>query len=182
MDAGVVAALALPSGPEARGLPVPLVTILRDADGKISSARDEIETDDGKKQTRVSLRPLRELFAGNAKAPDLSRGPTPELEYLFVSLEAMVVRYCDVDGRDETDQDLERIFATLKRRPDGPAHGLHSYLRATARLYMSVHDVSQAEYEAVMGRLAKSARTFGAAPISRNYVETLRETFEEMVG
>jgi hypothetical protein len=52
-----------------------------------------------------------------------------------------------------------------------------SYLRAAARLYMSRNEISSAEYEAVMTRLAKSARTFATPPISRNYVATLRETF-----
>jgi hypothetical protein len=42
---------------------------------------------------------------------------------------------------------------------------------------MARKEVSQAEYEAVMSRLAKSARTFAMPPISRNYVATLRETF-----
>jgi len=47
-------------------------------------------------------------------------------------------------------------------------------------VYLSVRDVSQAEYEAVMSRLAKSARTFATPPISRNYLATLRQTFAAM--
>jgi hypothetical protein len=75
---------------------------------------------------------------------------------------------------------MERIFASLRRRPDSEGGRLHGYLRAAARLYLSAHDISQAEYEAVMNRLAKSARTFSMPPVSRNYLATLRQTFAEM--
>ena len=97
-------------------------------------------------------------------------------------LEYTVVRFCEADGRDETDQDMEQIYTLMRRRPDGDGGRLHSYLRAAARLYMSVHEVSAAEYEAVMRRLARSARTFSAPPISRNYLATLRATFAAMAS
>jgi hypothetical protein len=47
-------------------------------------------------------------------------------------------------------------------------------------MYMSIRDVSAAEYEAVMRRLTKSARSFSSPPISRNYLTTLRPTFAGM--
>jgi hypothetical protein len=75
-----------------------------------------------------------------------------------------------------TAQEMERIWSQLRRRPDTTDSTLHSYLRAAARRYMAQNEISQAEYEAVMTRLAKSARTFATPPISRNYVATLRET------
>jgi hypothetical protein len=95
-------------------------------------------------------------------------------------LEYTVLRFCEADGRDPTDQDMAAIYASLRRRPDSNGGKLHGYLRAAARLYLSVRDVSQAEYEAVFNRLAKSARTFSVPPISRNYVATLRQTFAGM--
>lgn len=97
-------------------------------------------------------------------------------------LEYTVVRFCEADGRDQTDQDVARIFAELRRRPDGEGGRMRGYLRAAAQLYLSVRDVSQAEYVAVMNRLAKSARTFSMAPISRNYLATLRQTFAGMTS
>jgi hypothetical protein len=125
---------------------------------------------------------VRELFRGDRKAPDLARGPTPELEPFFMLLEYTVVQFCEADGRDETDQEMERIYAHMRRRPDGDGGRLCSYLRAAARMYMSVRDVSAAEYEAVMRRLARSARGFSAPPLSRNYLATLRPTFAAMTS
>ena len=69
------------------------------------------------------------------------------------------------------------FHSQLRRRPDTVDCPLHSYVRAAAQVYLSVRDVSQMEYEAVMRRLAKSARTFAFAPVSRNYLDTLRQTF-----
>jgi hypothetical protein len=121
--------------------------------------------------------PLRTLFAGTAKAPDLSRGPTRELDPFFQFLEATVVSVCDATGRDETDQEMHRIYAQLRRRPDGKDCLMYACLQAAARMYMSHRTVSQAEYEAVMGRLSKSAKTFSSGHISRNDLGLLRETF-----
>jgi len=173
MDEAVATALAL-SG--SKGSLPPLV-IVRDDQGKVVAQRDGVHVQVGDSSQTLALRPVRELFTGDRKAPDLSRGPTPELEPLFMLLEYTVVRFCEADGRDQTDQDMEGIYSSLRRRPDGEGGRLHGYLRAAARLYMSAHDVSQAEYEAVMNRLAKSARTFSTPPISRNYLATLRQTF-----
>jgi hypothetical protein len=153
------------------------VEISRTLDGKIALIRDEVVIHaDGEEKT-LALKPLRELFSGSRKAPDLSRGPTPDLTPFFLLLEMTVVRFCDEDGRDETDQEMERIWSQLRRRPDSVDCALHSYLRAAARAYMSRRETSQAEFEAIMTRLAKSARTFGEKPLSRNYVATLRDTF-----
>lgn len=153
----------------------------RDAEGKLALLGDKIVVRSTAGETKaVSLRPVRELFAGTARAPDLSSGPTPKLMPFFLFLEMIVVRFCEEDGRDQTDQEMERVYSEMRRRPDGrPASRLHSYLRAAARLYMSKNDISEAEYDAVMRRLTKSARTFSMSPISRNYMATLRHTFEQ---
>jgi hypothetical protein len=84
----------------------------------------------GESRQTLALRPVRELFTGDRKAPDLSRGPTPELEPFFMLLEYTVVRFCSADGHDETDQEMERIFASLRRRPDGEGGRLHEYPRS----------------------------------------------------
>jgi hypothetical protein len=147
---------------------------------KQTSALDEfaIERDsDGKYIVPGGDAPLRSLFAGAAKAPNLAAGPTPELEPFFRFLEATVVTVCDATGRDETDEEMHRIYAQLRRRPDGKDCLMHSYLQAAARVYMSHRTLSQAEYEAVMGRLSKSAKTFSMGPTSRNYLMTLRDAF-----
>ena len=161
---------------------LPPLVIVRDGDGKIVTQSGGVQVHVGESRQTLALRPVRELFTGDRKAPDLSRGPTPELEPFFMLLEYTVVRFCEADGHDETDQEMERIFASLRRRPDGEGGRLHGYLRAAGRLYLSVRDVSQAEYEAVISRLTRSARTFSVPPVSRNYLATLRRTFAAMTS
>jgi hypothetical protein len=157
------------------------LTIVHGADGKVVARRDggELVVRTAAGETKIQLRPIRQLFVGNERAPDLSRGPTPKLMPLFAFLEVTILRFCEAEGRDETDQEMERIFSLLKRRPDSLDGPLHAYVRNAAQVFMALRDVSQAEYEAVLGRLAKSARTFAFPPISRNYLHTLRQTFPE---
>jgi hypothetical protein len=161
---------------------LPSLVIVRDAAGKVIKPRDGVQVHVGEGLETLALRPVRQLFTGNRKAPDLSQGPTPELEPFFILLEHTVVRFCEADGRDETDQEIEQIYSSVRRRPDGDSGRLGAYLVAAARLYTSVRDVSEAEYEAVMRRLTKSARTFSAPPLSRNYLTTLRATFAAMAS
>ncbi len=159
---------------------LPPLVIVRDDQGKVVAQSGGVLVHVGEGRETLALRPIRELFAGSRRPGDLSRGPTPELEPFFMLLEYTVVRFCEADGRDQTDQDMEHVYAELRRRPDGEGGRLRGYLRAAAQLYMSVRDVSQAEYDAVTSRLAKSARTFSSPPISRNYLATLRQTFAAM--
>ena len=161
---------------------LPSLVIVRDAAGKVIKPRDGVQAQGHEGQVELTLRPVRDLFTGDRRAPDLSRGPTPELEPFFMLLEYTVVRFCDADGRDETDQEMEQVYTLLRRRPDGGGGMLFAYLRAAARMYMSVRDVSAAEYEAVMRRLTKSARSFSMPPLSRNYLATLRPTFAAMTS
>jgi hypothetical protein len=160
--------------------PLPALVIVRDPGGKVLALRDHVEVDVGTTREALSLRSTRELFRGTRKAPDLARGPTPDLELFFMLLEYTLVRFCEADGRDETDQEMERVYTLLRRRPDSDGGPLYGYLRAAAQLYMSVRDVSEAEYEAVIRRLAKSCRSFSMQPLSRNYLATLRPTFAGM--
>jgi hypothetical protein len=150
----------------------------RDAQGKLALLGDDVVVRVNDEQKRVTLPRVQALFRGDAKAPSLEGEPSARLMPFFYLLEATVLRFCDEDGRDETDQEMERIYSELRRRPDGKDSALRSHLRAAARLYMMEHEVSLAEYEGVMRRLVKSARTFSMPPLSRNYVETLRSTIE----
>jgi hypothetical protein len=153
MDANIVAALA-PSDPsDSNYVSIPQLPFVRDGHGRLAALRDEVRLLVAGRETRLTFRPLRQLF-----------------------VEQTVVGFCDADGGDATDQEMEQIFGELRRRPDTAGGALRSYLRATAQLYLSLRDVSAAQYEAAMGRLAKSARTFSEAPISRNYLATRRET------
>jgi hypothetical protein len=59
------------------------------------------------------------------------------------------------------------------------ANPLFSYLRAASRLYLSLRDVSRAEFEAVANRLRVSARTFSAGIDSTNYHHFVLEAMSE---
>lgn len=62
----------------------------------------------------------------------------------------------------------------LARRPDGHhKNPLFSYLRAAARLYLSLRDVSQAEFEAVAQRLHQSAKLHAGHIGSTNYFQAV---------
>jgi hypothetical protein len=92
-------------------------------------------------------------------------------------IEGTALDYCQVTNQPETDEEFYRLYRHLSRRPDGrDSHPLFSYLQAAAQLYMSIKDTSRAEFEAVTGRLALSARHFSMGPTSRNYINTLRTT------
>ena len=128
----------------------------------------------------VRLKPAAELFTGTTAPPDFSRGPTREYVAFFWMIEGTALDYCQTTGQVETDEEFHRLYRHLARRPAGrDAHPLFSYMQAAARLYMSLGDASRAEFEAVAGRLALSARHFSMGPTSRNYIETLRTTKEE---
>jgi len=67
-----------------------------------------------------------------------------------------------------------RIYNLLRRRPDGTDDNpLFSYLQGAARLYMSLFDVSQAEFEAVFNRLTRSAKGYMEDAASTNYIRFL---------
>ena len=78
----------------------------------------------------------------------------------------------------ERDMEFHCICAHLRRRPDGDyPHPLFSYLRASVRLVISLRDLSQAEFEGITGRLARSVRHFSMGETSRNYMGTLDQAF-----
>jgi hypothetical protein len=123
----------------------------------------------------VTLRPAGQLFVGDACPPDLARGPTDEYFWFFYMIEVTASDYCEVADRPEPDQEFKRLYRLLGRRPDARDwNPLFSHLRAAARLYMSIRDVSRREFEAVMARLEKSARRWGEGYGSTNYVECIR--------
>jgi hypothetical protein len=57
------------------------------------------------------------------------------------------------------------------------ANPLFSYLRAAARLYLSLRDVSRAEFKAMANKLRVSARAFATRRDSTNYHHFVLEEF-----
>lgn len=118
----------------------------------------------------TALKPCSELFTGDRQPPSLEGEPPDEYLDFFVILESTLARACALDGHAQTDDEVERLFRYLKKRPDGvDRNPIFAVLQQAARLYMSLRPTSRAEYEAVMDRLSRSARTFSLGKGSRNY-------------
>jgi hypothetical protein len=134
--------------------------------------------DDEGRVVWLPLAPIAQLWTGSTSAPDFSFAPPPVYEPFFILIEATAAEYCSATGRPERDREFERLYRHLRRRPDGvDANPLFSYLRAAARLYLSLRDVSRAEFEAVANRLRVSASTFSTRLDSTNYHHFVLQEF-----
>ena len=179
MDAKVCAAL------QAAGLDLslsgvlPLVHVTDDGSGRLAPLGSSVAIEVGDNTVTLELKPIPQLFTGTRVPPDFKSGPTPEYELFFWMLESTAVACCSVAG-PEYDREFERVYAQLRRRPlSADKNPLLSYLRATACLYMSLRDVSQAEFEGVVQRLSRSAGTFHTDLISTNYIKNIARAFVE---
>ncbi|MBM3836910.1 MAG: hypothetical protein FJ398_02910 [Verrucomicrobia bacterium] len=134
---------------------------------------------DGEKAVFWEAPPLREMFRGGRQPPpdsEMNRYP-PEYSLYFYLIENHVLLLSDQIG-DRTDQELEEVYSLLRRRPDGKSLGtVHDALWQAAALLLGTYALSQAEFEAIFGQLARSARHWAQSPISRNYLGYLRKTF-----
>jgi hypothetical protein len=183
MDAQVVATLA------AAGLDVSLNGVLpfihvpdADASGRVPLVESLVTVEVGEGIVALELKTIPQLFTGTRVPPDFKHGPTAGYETFFVLLETTAVAYCSVCG-PEYDREFERVYAQLRRRPaSADKNPLLSYLRASASLYLSLRDVSQAEFEGVVQRLSRSAGTFHTDLISTNYLQNVARTFQEEEG
>lgn len=179
MDREVVEAL------EKAGLPVNTPDMLRvpvhlDEQRRIVPVREMVPVVGEKGLVQVKLKPLSKLFTGDKKPPDFSRSPPPEYHPFFILLEAAAADTCKARGLPEPDAEFERLYRLLRRRPDGDdPNPAFTYLQAAARLYMSLRDTSQAEFEAVADRLYRSARRFHSHTGSTNYY---REVLQHLFG
>lgn len=157
---------------------LPSIPIQVDEQRRVVELSREVPVQAGKAVAMVRLKDVQDLFAGDAQPPDFSQGPTPEYQLVFLLVERTALDYCRVAGKAERDMEFHRIYAHLRRRPDGQyPHPLFSHLRAAMRLAMSLRDLSQAEYEGIVGRLSRSAKRFSMGETSRNYIGVLEQTF-----
>ena len=156
------------------------VAIQRDESKRVVKVHGEVPVMGNEGLILVHLKPISQLWTGSAVPPDLSKTPPPQYQPFFLLMESTAANYCAAQGRPETDDEFERLFRQLRRRPDGTdAHPLFSYLQGAARLYMSLRDVSQAEFEAVVSRLSQSAKWHSTHTGSTNYH---REVFQGVFG
>src|SRR5258706_3289583 len=125
------------------------------------SARDEVIIDDGTRQAVWKVPSLRALFRGDKPAPSIPNEPPPAYMPLFFFVELHVLTFCDGFG-DKTDREFEEAYSNLRRRPDGKSlSDLHFFLWQVAAGLVGRRPVSAAEFDAIFGRLTRSARTFG---------------------
>ncbi len=125
-------------------------------------------------QAQIPLKPITELFTGSAIPPGFSDGPTPDYLFFFLTVEHAALAGSRAASAPEKDLEFNRVFRKLKRRPnDTDGNPIFSLVQAACRLYMSLKDVSRAEFEGVISRLAKSAKTFSSGPSSINYINTV---------
>jgi len=161
------------------GLNPDKLTVALEADGQGNirvGDKHSIPVTDGTKMTRWDVPALAALFRGDKLPPkDMDHYP-PEYVAHFFFIENHVLTLCR-GGKDQTDQEMEEIYAALRRRPDGRSLGAaHDFLWQVAALLLGRHVVSAAEYEAIFATLNHSTRKWAVRPVSRNYVVFLRQT------
>lgn len=138
--------------------------------------RHQVGLNDDKCFGRWEAPKLTELFRGNHPAPVLGDTPDDEHTPIFSFIEMPLVKLCQALG-DPTDQQMEEIYSTLRRRPDGRSLGfLHDAMWQVCALLLAMRPLSQAEFEAYVNRLERSTRHMQIGPVSRNYLDVLRQT------
>lgn len=156
------------------------VPIQRDENKKVLPPREEVPVMGNEGLVLVTLKPITQLWTGSAVPPDLSRTPPQQYQPFLLLLESTAANYCAAVGKPETDDEFERLYRQLRRRPDGTdPHPLFAYLQGAVRLYMSLRDVSQAEFEALVNRLSQSAKWHSSHVGSTNYY---REVLQGVFG
>ena len=119
---------------------------------------------------RVKLKPISQLWTVAERSPFLLR-TAPQHESFLLLLESTAGIYCTTLDQPTTDTEFERLYRKLHRHPDGEdPQPLFSYLKGAARLYLSLRDVSRAEYESLTHRLCKLAVRSRSHMGSTNYL------------
>ena len=143
-------------------------------------AREEVSIYDGMKDAIWKVPSLRALFRGDKPALPMPNEPPPAYLPMFFFIEHHVLTFCHGLG-DKTDGEFEDAYSNLRRRPDSKSLSeLHFFLWQVAAGLVGTRPVSAAEFDAIFGRLARSARTFGMGIVSRNYISVLRVMDERM--
>jgi hypothetical protein len=95
-----------------------------------------------------------------------------------VFIETPLLSLSDVLGAP-TDRQMEEVYSNLRRRPDGRSLGFwHDALWQICALLLAMRPLSNAEFEAYLGRLERSTRSMQIGPVSRNYLHVLHQMFQ----
>ena len=140
--------------------------------------RHEIWVSDGVGQALWRVEALRPLCRGDRQPPPEAAMACYPKEYVlfFAGIEHNVLLFSALTG-PPTDAACLELYAQMRRRPDGRSLGpLHDVIWQSAAVALGLRPWSEAEYTAVLGQLARSARHFQTGPSSRNYMESLQQT------
>ncbi len=140
--------------------------------------RHEVTASDGTANLFWRVDSLRPLFRGDRRPPpdnEMAHYPT-EYVMFFYRIERNVLLFSSVT-RDPTDAQFVDVYSQMRRRPDGRSTGpLHDVVWQAAALALGLRPWSEAEFTAVFGQLARSARHFKMGSASRNYMTYLRSS------
>jgi hypothetical protein len=143
---------------------------LENPDGHPLPLGEEVPVvDEVKTRARVRLGSISRLWASTELKPSPTSPSSRHLAFLLL-MESTAGIYCSSVTRPVTDADFERLYLKLRQHPDGEdPHPLFSYLQGAARLYLSLRDMSQPEYESLLRRLSTLVGRFRANMGSTNY-------------
>jgi hypothetical protein len=151
-----------------------LAIVLETSDSKKFPGRSLLFLGDGKRIATWHVGSLRALFRGERLPPaDGEMAHYPETYVPFWSLvESSVFSFSRGLPHPPTDSEFADLYSQIRRRPDGRSLGrLHDVIWQSAALALGLSRWSEAEFVAVFGQLARSARSFRTAPTSRNYIK-----------
>ena len=133
-----------------------------------------VSVSDGKDLVEWTVGSLSELFRGEQVPPPDLQQYASEYVPCFFFIESHLLMLCDAIG-DRTDQEMEEVYAALRRRPDGRSlNPVHDIMWQVSALLLGKYALSAAEFEGIMEALLGSARRWGLRPVSRFYVDYLR--------
>ncbi len=131
---------------------------------------------DGTNTWAWEIESLAGLFRGTKQPPELGN-PPQAYEHCLMVLDLHALELSKIFGA-RRDAEMKEVYSMLRRRPDGKSLGfVHDYLWQAAALVLALEPLSQAEHEAIVGRLERSCRTFEQGASSRNYIDCLAQTF-----
>ncbi|MCK5081317.1 MAG: hypothetical protein KAR31_00285 [Candidatus Omnitrophica bacterium] len=144
--------------------------------------RHNITLNDGQNFGKWHVPSLGELFRGTKEAPkDIDHYPA-DYYLFFYGIERNVIMVNDVI-HDIIDEEFIRLYSGMKRRPDGRSEGfMHDVIWQSAALVAGMYPLSQVEFEAIFGQLAKSVRGWKTGYSSRNYINYLQDHMDEIMA
>lgn len=118
--------------------------------------------------------PLRSLFRGARVVQEFGSTPPPEYDLVFAFIERPLALFAAASAPRVRDEEFERLFSELRRRPDGRYQSpLYLYCQAVLRALLLLRPTSESEFDAVLRRLARSARTFSEGATSTHYFDNV---------